>query len=148
MQIDITDLQTIVRIDKRKMKKCAEVALKALGEKKAELSLLFVDDFYIKRLNRDYRGLNSETDVLAFSMRDGEKHFKDHPILGDVVISTESAKREAKKRKIPIQNEICLYLAHGILHLLGHEDNKASDRKKMKTKEIGLLEAMCGNRIW
>jgi probable rRNA maturation factor len=147
MQIAITDLQNITKIDKNKIKECAGFALRALGETRAELSLLFVDDAYIKGLNRKYRGLNSRTDVLAFSIREGNAYFKDSPILGDIVISTETARREARKRKIPIQKELCLYLAHGILHLLGYDDDKVSHRDKMKAREMELLEVMCDSKV-
>ncbi|NQV04742.1 MAG: rRNA maturation RNase YbeY, partial [Candidatus Omnitrophica bacterium] len=60
-------------------------------------------------------------------------------VLGDVVVSAETARREARKRKVPIQKEICLYLVHGILHLLGYDDKKSIDRKRMRAKEKELL---------
>ncbi|MBU1061733.1 MAG: rRNA maturation RNase YbeY, partial [Candidatus Omnitrophica bacterium] len=103
MNIDIMDLQDCVKIDKRSVIKCAKTVLNVMGEKRAELSLLFVNDSYIKRLNWQYRRLRSKTDVLAFSMR-SEKALGDvsKNILGDVVVSTETAKKEAKKRNIPI----------------------------------------------
>ena len=142
MRIDIMDLQKKVKIDKKKVTRCAEFVLKAMGEDNIELSLLFVNDSYIKKLNWKYRNVNSKTDVLAFSMREGEGLSRGSPILGDVVISTETAKREATKRKVSIQEEICLYLVHGILHLLGYDDRKPGDRKKMEAKEEELLEAM------
>lgn len=142
MRIDIMDLQDMVRLDKDKIKRQALKVLKALGEEKAELSLLFIDDSYIKRLNYKYRGIDSRTDVLAFPMREGEGLSKDSPILGDVAISIETAKREAEKRKLPFQKELNLYLAHGILHLLGYDDENLSDRKKMKVKEAQLVEDM------
>ena len=142
MRIDIMDLQDMVRLDKDKIKRHVLKALKTLGEEKAELSLLFVNDSYIKRLNHKYRGIDSKTDVLAFPMREGEGLSKDSPILGDVAISIETAKREAKKRKSPFQKELDLYLAHGILHLLGYDDENPGDRKKMQVKEAQLVEAM------
>ncbi len=142
MKVDIRDLQNKLKIDKEKITKCAEFILKEMGEDSAELSLLFVNDSHIKRLNRKYRDVDLKTDVLAFSMREGHGLPEGSPILGDVVISTETAKREAKKRRIPIQKEILLYLAHGILHLLGYKDETASDKKKMMLKQKEFLEAM------
>jgi len=139
MQIYITNLQNLVRIDKKKISRFAEFVLKRAGEDAVELSLLFVDDPYIKKLNRRYRKINSSTDVLAFPMREGIRLSEDSPILGDVVVSIETAKREAKRRNICVQKEIHLYVAHGILHLLGYDDARASDRKKMRAKEKELL---------
>jgi len=102
--------------------------------------LVFVTDSYIRKLNRRYRNIDSKTDVLAFSMREGVGLSKKSPILGDVIVSTETAKKEAKKRHIPIHKEVNLYIVHGILHLLGYNDEKPIDRKKMKRKEAELLE--------
>lgn len=136
------NLQKKVAIDRKKITECAMLVLNAMGEDKAELSLLFVDDAYIKRLNLRYRNVNSKTDVLAFSMREGEGVPEQSCILGDVVISTETAARESKKRKSSIDKEMHLYLIHGILHLLGYDDKSAADRKKMKSKERELLEVM------
>jgi len=139
MKVDIRDLQARVKIDTKKIVQRAEFVLSKMGEDKGELSLLFVADSYIRQLNSKYRDVDSKTDVLAFSMREGYGLPKESPILGDVVISTETAKREAKKRGVSIQSEIELYLIHGILHLLGYKDERASDRKKMKAKEKELL---------
>jgi len=140
MIIDVRDLQEKVKIDKKEIKKCAGYALKMMGETKSELSILVVSNSHIRGLNRKYRGKDSSTDVLAFCIRVGEDISKDNPILGDVVISAETAKREAAKRKISVKKEICLYVIHGILHLLGYRDQTPYDRKKMKTKEQMLLK--------
>jgi len=142
MRVDIRDLQNEVKIDPKRVIKCAKSVLKGVGEDKAELSLLFVNDSYIRRLNRRYRRVNSKTDVLAFSMREGKGPSKHRPILGDVVISAETAKREAKKRKRTLHKEMTLYLVHGILHLLGYDDKNPCDRKMMRAKEKELLEAV------
>lgn len=142
MKVDIKDLQDKVKLDKTKIVRCAKLVLREIGESGAELSLLFVNDSYIRVLNQKYRHIDSKTDVLAFSMREGQGPTMNSPILGDVVISTETAEREAKKRKIPVQKEILLYLAHGILHLLGYEDEVPRDRKKMMLKQQQLLEIM------
>ncbi|MBU0758873.1 MAG: rRNA maturation RNase YbeY [Candidatus Omnitrophica bacterium] len=142
MIVDVRNLQEKVKIDKKEIKKCAGSVLEMMDEARSELSILVVSDSRIRDLNRRYRGKDSSTDVLAFSMRAGEGVSKDSPILGDVVISAETAKREAAKRKIPVKKEICLYVIHGILHLLGYRDQTPYDRKKMKAKERALLEAV------
>ncbi|MFC1621124.1 rRNA maturation RNase YbeY [Candidatus Omnitrophota bacterium] len=142
MKVDIRDLQAKVKIDTKKIVQRAEFILNKMGEDRGELSLLFVADSYIRRLNSKYRNVDSRTDVLAFSMREGYGLPEESPILGDVVISTETAKRAAGKRRVSVQSEIELYLVHGILHLLGYKDERSSDRKKMKAKEKELLESM------
>ncbi len=140
MRIDIRDLQDKVKLDRLKIIRCARSVLENMQETDSELSLVFVTDSYIRKLNRRYRNIDSKTDVLAFSMREGVGLSKKSPILGDVIVSTETAKKEAKKRHIPIHKEVNLYIVHGILHLLGYNDEKPIDRKKMKRKEAELLE--------
>jgi len=90
------------------------------------------DDAGIRRLNRLYLKKDSPTDVLAFRMADG-KFSEMHPeILGDVIISVETARRRAKEFKNSTEKEIKLYLAHGILHLLGYSDKTTKGFKKMQ----------------
>ena len=139
MVIDIRDLQDKIEVDEKEIKKCASAVLEAMDEKGSELSLLLVSDARMKVLNIKYRGKNSSTDVLAFSMRSGEGVSRQSPILGDVVISVETAAREAGKRKISLNREICLYVIHGILHLLGYDDESPAARKKMKIKQDELM---------
>lgn len=139
MKIDIRDLQDVVTLDRKKILSCARAVLKGMHEDGSGLSLVFVNDTYIKNLNLKYRKVNSSTDVLAFPMREGNGAGAYSPVLGDIVISTETAQREAQKRKCPIQKELNLYLVHGILHLLGCDDKNAADRKKMREKEREFL---------
>ncbi|PJC47269.1 MAG: rRNA maturation RNase YbeY, partial [Candidatus Omnitrophica bacterium CG_4_9_14_0_2_um_filter_42_8] len=120
MKVDIQNLQSIAKINKDKIMECADLVLKAMGESKAELSLVLVNDMYIRNLNWKYRRKDSATDVLAFPMRDSRR--LSGVILGDVVISVETAAKEAKKRKKDLQGELDLYFVHGILHLLGYDD--------------------------
>lgn len=145
MKVDIQNLQSIAKINKDKIMECADLVLKAMGESKAELSLVLVNDMYIRNLNWKYRRKDSATDVLAFPMRDSRR--LSGVILGDVVISVETAAKEAKKRKKDIQDELDLYFVHGILHLLGYDDEKPRARKKMKDKERELMENLCGSRV-
>ena len=140
MKLDIQNLQNIAKIDKNKIIKCAGHVLNALGENEAELSLVLVNDMYIRNLNWKYRRKDSATDVLAFPMRDSRG--LSGVILGDVVISVETAKKEAKKRKKDFQDELDLYFVHGILHLLGYDDEKPHARKKMKLKEQEILKLL------
>ena len=140
MKLDIQNLQNIAKIDKNKIIKCAGHVLNALGENEAELSLVLVNDMYIRNLNWKYRRKDSATDVLAFQMRDSRG--LSGVILGDVVISVETAKKEAKKRKKDFQDELDLYFVHGILHLLGYDDEKPHARKKMKLKEQEILKLL------
>ena len=137
MKIDIQNLQNIAEIDKNKIIECADYVLKAMSEDDAELSLVLVNDMYIRNLNWKYRRIDSATDVLAFPMRDSRG--LSGVILGDVVISVETARNEARKRKKDFQDELELYFVHGILHLLGYNDEKPRARKKMREKEREII---------
>lgn len=145
MKLDIQNLQNIAKINKDRIIECAGRVLNAMGESEAELSLVLVNDMYIRNLNWKYRRKDSATDVLAFPMRDSRG--LSGVILGDVVISVETTAREAKKRKKDLQDELDLYFVHGILHLLGYDDEKPRARKKMKDKEKELLENLCSSRV-
>lgn len=142
MIVDILDLQDKLKIDRTRIVRHAKFVLKAMGEDNAELSITFVDSEYIKRLNQRYRNVNAATDVLAFPMREKKGFSKESLILGDVVISTDAAKQESRRRRVLVQKELLLYLTHGILHLLGYNDETDLSRRKMQRKEQKLIEKL------
>jgi len=117
----------------------AQKTLANLGLPEAELSLLLVDDRQIQELNYRFLGRDKPTNVLAFSMREGE-HSSLHPhLLGDLVISIETAKRQSKQSGLNEMEMLTLLLIHGILHLLGyeHEVSKKNAREMaIKQKEL------------
>ena len=114
--------------------------LVALQLKDSEVSIVITNDAQIQILNRDYRGFDKPTDVLAFSMREGEFASVSGDVLGDVIISVPTAKRQAKAAKRPLVDEVTMLLAHGILHLLGWDHDTRAKEKKMKA-ETARLEA-------
>ncbi|MDO8445336.1 MAG: rRNA maturation RNase YbeY [Deltaproteobacteria bacterium] len=133
-----------MKIEKKKVCDVAGAILAAVGCTSVELSILFMDDEDIRELNREYRKKNRPTDVLSFPMREGEFGDLNPDLLGDVVISLDTAKRQAEERGETLEEEITLLLIHGILHLLGfdHEKNTAEARRmQAKEKELaGLLK--------
>ncbi len=139
MRIDIRGSGDKFRLDKREIIRCASFVLEEMGEEDSELSVLLVNNSYIKRLNKRYRKKNSDTDVLAFPVREGDGVFGDCPVLGDVVISVEKAISEARLRRRTLKKEVRLYLVHGILHLLGYSDERVSERKKMIARQKDIL---------
>jgi probable rRNA maturation factor len=106
----------------------------------SELSVALVDDAEIHRLNRDYRGRDAPTDVLAFAMREGD-HADLHPeMLGDVVISLDTAARQAAARGAPLAGEVRMLLAHGVLHLLGYDHERSpAEARRMFARQRALL---------
>jgi probable rRNA maturation factor len=103
----------------------------------AELSVLIVDDEAIRVINRDYLQKDRPTNVISFSMREGEGGEIQPALLGDVVISAETAARDAAEAGLPFESELYFLLLHGILHLLGfdHERGSAEDALRMESKE-------------
>lgn len=139
MKVLIWNRQRRVRVRMREVSTTARRVLLALGCLKAELSLLFVNDAQIRRLNKRYRKINRPTDVLAFPMLEGDGFPLRSQLLGDVVISLETAKRQAKLVGHSLEQEIRTLLIHGILHLMGydHEDSKEAARLvERKTRAV------------
>ncbi|MBW2465562.1 MAG: rRNA maturation RNase YbeY [Deltaproteobacteria bacterium] len=118
--------------------------LRALGLEHAELSLLLCDDATIHALNRDYRDIDRPTDVLAFPQEEEgtEEHGAGHPrMLGDVVISLETARKQALGAGRTIASEVTMLLAHGLLHLLGYDHRTQVEDRQMKARTDALCAA-------
>jgi probable rRNA maturation factor len=113
--------------------------LTELGLLEAELSLLFVNDLQIQRLNRRYLHRDQPTNVLAFPMREGEFSTLHPHLLGDLVISVETAKRQSNRFGLDKAEMVILLMIHGVLHLIGydHEGTKKQAREMtLKQKEL------------
>jgi probable rRNA maturation factor len=107
----------------------------------AELSLVFASDARVRRLNRDYRDKDRPTDVLAFAMREGPAAPEDEGLLGDVIISVETARRQARSRRRPLEAELRMLLAHGLLHLVGYDHQTTREERRMKKRTDALCRA-------
>src|SRR5262245_771314 len=112
----------------------AERMLDALGLADAELSVLLTDDATIHVLNRTHRKKDAPTDVLAFAMREGAHAKRDDALLGDVVISLETAARQAAARQRALDAEVRMLLAHGLLHLLGFDHRNRAEERRMTAR--------------
>jgi len=105
-----------------------------------EVSVLLADDESVRTLNRDYRGVDAPTDVLAFSQLEGEDFgCEGGNVLGDVVISVETASRQAQEHGHALDDEIDVLLVHGLLHLLGYDHEKPEDARRMFARQDELL---------
>ncbi len=126
----------------------AEAALEALECADQELSILLTDDDQIQALNRDYRDKDTPTDVLSFGQDEGEVFPGMVPVLGDLVISLETAQRQADSLGHPLAAEVRVLLVHGLLHLMGHDHIEKSDRVEMASAEDALLAALPAVAEW
>ncbi len=101
------------------------------------MSVLIVDDAQIQEINRDYLQKDRPTNVISFSMQEGEGGGVQPDLLGDVVISAETAARDAAEAGTTVESELYFLLLHGILHLLGydHERGTAAEAQRMQARE-------------
>lgn len=118
-----------------------EKVLSALGCHDRELSILFTDDSHMARLNERYRGKSGPTNVLAFPM--GDPDDADPRMMGDVVISTDTAEREARSLGETLEETVDRLLVHGLLHLLGFDhETGATDALRMEQEEARVMKLM------
>ena len=131
MSISIENRQKQLKIDRRRLRRSLKRLLKELHCEESELSLLLVDDDQIREFNRTYLNRDRPTNVISFAMREGE--FGDiHPeILGDIILSVETAHRDAAAEHIDFMDEVEFLIIHGLLHLLGYKhENTTAKRSK------------------
>lgn len=130
-------------VDTRALKRDAQRLLDAMQESSAEVVISLVGDREMHGLNRDYRGKDRPTDVLAFAQREGEPTPEAEDQLGDVIISLDTALRQATERGVALQVEVRTLLIHGILHLLGFDHERSADEsRRMKAKERWLRRVL------
>ena len=122
----------------------ARALLKHLGRPKAELSILLCDDAFIRDLNAQWRQKDEPTDVLSFAMGEGEGADVNPDLLGDIVISVETAARQGAGLGLTLDQEIRVLLVHGLLHLLGYDHVDPADAPEMRAREGELLAVLGG----
>jgi probable rRNA maturation factor len=111
-----------------------------------EVSVILVDDEYIHQLNYQYRAKDTSTDVLSFALNEGEEpEIVDGPeenLLGDIVISLETARRQAEEFGHSLERELAYLSVHGMLHLLGYDHIEDQDRVEMRKQEEHVLGSL------
>ena len=112
-----------------------------MGLADSDLSLLFVGDRAIRRINREYLQKDRPTNVISFSLQEGEFGDINPAALGDVVISVDTAAREAEEEGVSLDARLAFLLLHGILHLAGydHERSGEAEAARMEAKEQELF---------
>jgi probable rRNA maturation factor len=132
-------------IDAHALERLAERALEAEGvAAPAELSILLADDPTVHELNRTYRDTDAPTDVLSFAQDEGDAFARPEGAarhLGDVVISVDTARRQAAEYMVTLQDEVSHLLVHGVLHLLGYDHEEPDDAQAMRLQEERVLGA-------
>jgi rRNA maturation RNase YbeY len=135
-----------ITFDRARLERSARAILADVGETSAELGLLFVGDQRMRSLNRRYRGKDRTTDVLAFAMREAVRPQASRltpDILGDVVISTPTAWRQAKEAGWSLDEELVCLVIHGILHLCGYDHERSEkEARRMHRRERMILRSL------
>jgi probable rRNA maturation factor len=158
-KIEITDLQDHVRLDKKTILQILRRVMKEEGRSAKSLSIVLTDNRHIRDLNREYLGHDTATDVISFPLEDldtparasrsssAETAWPDGGsaqaagcINGEIIASAELALHQAMASRGDPQAELLLYLVHGLLHLMGYDDIKPQDAKRMHEREDELLE--------
>ncbi|ADQ46283.1 protein of unknown function UPF0054 [Caldicellulosiruptor kronotskyensis 2002] len=154
MKIFIQNQQDKVDIDQHISKIIEESIVNTikvfLEEENFEISVFIVDNSFIKELNRNYRNVNKETDVLSFPIFEFKNGkllediviMEDEIPLGDIVISIEKAAQQAKEFGHSLEREIAYLTVHSVLHLLGFDHIEEDDRKVMREYEEQILQSM------
>lgn len=108
------------------------------------LSLAVVDDATMRRINRDHHATDAATDVLAFPLRslDADEPARPGEFDAEVVVSLDTALREAEARGLDAGAELLLYVTHGVLHLLGYDDHDEDEARRMHERTLDLLDAL------
>ncbi len=142
-RVAVENLQKKIPVKPPRIAAIARAILKYQGVREATLNIIFVSSPKIRSLNRQYLHRNYVTDVLAFDLSDVKRPGQ---VNGDIAICVDMALRNAKTYQTSLDRELVLYVAHGILHLLGFDDHAPADIRKMRKKEEEILDYL-GKKI-
>ncbi len=124
-------------IDTKDIEYVLGIAIKKLKLKDVEFNIILVDNDYIHKINKEYRGIDRETDVISFALEDDETFPEmETKILGDIYISIDKAKSQAEEYGHSFKRELCFLAVHGFLHINGYDHMNPEDEKVM----FGLQE--------
>ena len=123
------------------IEKVVNKAFEVEGVKKASCSIIIVDNTFIHKLNKEYRGIDRVTDVISFALEDDKSMIipDDVRLLGDIYICLDKAKEQAKEYGHSLERELCFLAVHGVYHLLGYDHENEEDAKIMFKKQEEVL---------
>lgn len=144
-QIDISDQQTHLDVRGERIREVIDRVLREEGFSFGEISVALVNDAAIHKINRDFLGHDYPTDVVSFVLSSDstdlilEREVDEKSLEGELVISTETAVREAVAHCWSADDELLLYVVHGVLHLCGYDDLTDDARPIMRRRELQVL---------
>jgi probable rRNA maturation factor len=137
LSIAVHNRQSRVRVDKRLLKKAVRLILKDVGIESGEISIAIVDDPTIAHVHGEFLGDNTPTDVISFVLDSSASRLE-----GEVVASADTAMTRASEYDWAPEEELLLYVVHGLLHLTGYDDITPKARKTMRKKEQHYLSLL------
>ena len=146
--IRVTNTSCYTTFDVEVVYSAVRATLEAHDAEPCEVSVLLTDDVDMRQLNRDYRGIDAPTDVLAFSMREGEDSDVNPSLLGDLVVSLETAARQASTTDGfsgthgNLETETAVLTVHGMLHLLGYDHQTQEEAEIMFEKQESIFRSL------
>ena len=147
MPVLIKNQQRKIKLDTEQLCQKADRLLEKLGLADRELGILLLNDRQIRNYNRQYLGRDCPTNVMSFSMSEGEFSEMNRGLFGDILISAETAARQAEEAGINPNDEIVFLIIHGILHIAGYDHENGSDEKEMRKKESALFSSVMGHKL-
>jgi probable rRNA maturation factor len=138
MRVAVAVPQEIVEVDRGRMRQAARAVLDGEGVAEAEISLAFVDNPTVHRLNKRYLDHDEPTDVLSFPLSEPSAR----KLAGELVIGAEVARDQAAARGHDLQAELTLYVIHGLLHLCGFDDKTEAGAAEMRARERHYLQQL------
>ena len=121
------------------LKKWITLVIEKKKKKAGDINFIFCSDSFLLDINKNYLKQDTYTDIITFDYSKGEAK---QPISGDIFISVERVKENAKKYDVAFENELHRVIIHGVLHLLGHTDKKKSDKEAMTKAENTSLKLL------
>lgn len=134
--------ETTEEIDIEEIKKLTDYLVKYMNVENAQFNVIFINNEKIREINKSYRGIDRETDVISFALEDEKTiRVENERILGDIYISVEKAKMQAEEYGHSFKREICFLTTHGFLHLLGYDHMKKEDEEVMFKLQEEILDS-------
>jgi probable rRNA maturation factor len=137
-KINIHNIHPVCRIRRGEIEDMVNRLLRSEGVD-SSVDIIFVEDGFMRKINRRFTRRQKTTDVLSFGMNEGENMGMDYPSLGDIYVSLDQAKRQAAEYGISLKEETSRLVIHGLLHLLGYDHKDKKQAEKMREKEEAYL---------
>ncbi|MBK6290374.1 MAG: rRNA maturation RNase YbeY [Ignavibacteria bacterium] len=128
LDVSVTNASGARYRGQREMIASVQKALKGHKVTNAKVDIVLLSDSRIRTLNKQYLKHDYATDVITFPL-------EDQPLYGEIYVSLETARRQAKEYQVTVVNELCRLAVHGALHLLGYDDTEKKDREAMEAME-------------